>query len=75
MQAGTTIPLTSTDVPHRKEAGISRTRCLYCDATIKVNKPREGHIITCPDCGVELEITSTDPFEVDFAFAEDWQDE
>jgi len=32
-------------------------------------------LITCPGCGVELEILKTDPLEVDFTFTEDWQDE
>lgn len=54
---------------------MARTHCPYCDAVVKVDRPREGHVITCSDCGVELEITSADPFEVDFAFPDDWQDE
>jgi lysine biosynthesis protein LysW len=54
---------------------MPRTRCPYCDAVIKIDKPREGQFITCPGCGVELEVVNTDPLEVDFAFIEDWQDE
>jgi lysine biosynthesis protein LysW len=52
---------------------VSKTRCPNCDGVIKVDKPREGAIIICPGCAVELEIVSADPFEVDFT--EDWQDE
>ena len=52
---------------------MPRTRCPNCDTTIKAEKPREGAIILCPGCGVELEVISTDPFEVDFT--EDWQNE
>ena len=51
---------------------MPKTRCPNCDSTIKVAKPREGAVITCPGCGVELEIVSSDPFEVDFT--QDWQD-
>lgn len=67
--------LANVSISHQKEIKMSRTRCPYCDAVIKIDKPREGHIITCPGCGVELEIVNTDPLEVDFTFTEDWQDE
>ncbi len=48
-----------------------KTRCPNCDSIIKVAKPREGAVIACPRCSVELEVISTDPFQVDFT--EDWQ--
>jgi hypothetical protein len=35
----------------------------------------DGAMITCPVCGEELEIISTDPFEVDFPLDDDWDDE
>jgi hypothetical protein len=43
-----------------------------------MDKPREGAIITCPKCAVELEIIRTDPFVVDFTLdwqAEEWEEE
>ena len=52
---------------------MPKTRCPNCDSIIKLTKPREGAVITCPGCGVELEIISADPFVVDFT--EDWQNE
>ena len=52
---------------------MSKKRCPNCDSTIKVDRPREGAVITCPGCGVELEIVNSDPFGVDFT--QDWQDE
>jgi lysine biosynthesis protein LysW len=52
---------------------ISKTRCLNCDTVIKMEQPREGAVIVCPGCSVELEIISSDPFEVDFT--DDWQSE
>ena len=51
----------------------SKTHCPNCDSIIRISKPREGAIINCPGCAVELEVVSADPFEVDFT--EDWQDE
>jgi lysine biosynthesis protein LysW len=56
-----------------REVKMPRTRCPNCDLTIKVQDPREGTIIVCSGCGVELEIVNVDPFEVDFT--DDWQDE
>lgn len=50
-----------------------KTHCPNCDSVISINQPREGVIVTCPACGVELEIVRIDPFVVDFT--EDWQEE
>lgn len=52
---------------------MSKTYCPNCDAVISVKRPREGAHIKCPECRVELEIISTDPFEVDFL--QDWEDQ
>jgi lysine biosynthesis protein LysW len=56
---------------------MPETYCPSCGADIRVKKPREGSKITCPDCDAELEVISTDPFEVDFPLDEDgkWEDE
>ena len=55
---------------------MPKTSCPACDAIISVEKPRDGAMLKCPDCGEELEIISTDPFEVDFPLDwEDWDDE
>ena len=56
---------------------MPKTYCPSCDAVISVENPREGAMTTCRDCGMELEIISTDPFEVDFPldYDEDWNDE
>jgi len=52
---------------------MPKTRCPNCDTTIKLEKPREGAVVSCPACGVELEVICADPFEVDFT--DDWQNE
>ena len=65
------------DVDERPRQGarwsMPRTRCPNCDVVIKKEKPREGALIFCPGCGVELEIVNTDPFEVELT--DDWQNE
>jgi len=45
---------------------MPKTYCPNCDVVISVDNPREGAMIRCPECDVELEIISTSPFEVDF---------
>jgi alpha-aminoadipate carrier protein LysW len=54
---------------------MAKTYCPECDAVISVNDPREGANIKCPECGVELEIIATDPFEVDYPLDDDWDEE
>lgn len=50
-------------------------KCPECDADIVVEKGTElGEILVCPDCGVELEVKSLDPVQLDLAprEEEDW---
>jgi alpha-aminoadipate carrier protein LysW len=51
------------------------TNCPECAADIEFAAgTEENEIIVCPDCGVDLEVTSLDPAEVELApmEAEDW---
>ena len=52
---------------------MAETRCPNCDAIIKVDNPKEDTRVLCPECFVELDVISVNPFEVDFT--DDWQDE
>lgn len=59
---------------------MSTAYCPNCDAVVSVNKPEDGAKVRCNECRTELEIISTDPFEVDFPLDyydedEDWDDE
>ncbi len=45
--------------------------CPECDAPIEEEFEDVGEIITCPECGVDLEVISLDPVEFDLAPAED----
>jgi alpha-aminoadipate carrier protein LysW len=54
---------------------MSATHCPECDAEIVFEASTEtGEIIVCPDCGVDLEVISLSPPEVDLApmEQEDW---
>lgn len=51
------------------------TTCPECDADITLPADAmENELISCPDCGVELEVISLDPLELDLApeVEEDW---
>jgi len=49
--------------------------CPECDAELALGAGlEEGEIVVCPDCGVELEVTSINPLQLDLApeVEEDW---
>jgi alpha-aminoadipate carrier protein LysW len=49
--------------------------CPECEGVVPVESGVElGEILVCPDCGVELEVTSLDPFTLALApkEEEDW---
>ncbi len=49
--------------------------CPECDAPIDEEFEDVGEIITCPECGVDLEVISLDPVEFDLAPVDDEEDE
>lgn len=48
--------------------------CPECDATLELKDVMQGEIVVCPDCGVDLEVTSLEPPTLDLApmEEEDW---
>ena len=51
--------------------------CVECDAELNIGgRVRLGQHIVCPNCGVQLEVISTHPVEVDIAYdeSEEWDD-
>lgn len=49
--------------------------CPECAAAVPLAADvMQNEIVTCPDCGIELEILSLDPLHVDYApmVEEDW---
>ena len=54
---------------------MSNIVCLECDAEFELDAgTEENEIIVCPDCGVDLEVVSLDPPQVELApmEEEDW---
>lgn len=51
--------------------------CVECDAELNLSeRARIGQRIMCPSCGVQLEVISARPLEVDVAYddGEEWDD-
>lgn len=54
---------------------MNTVNCTECDAIITISAGTEvGEIIVCPDCGVDLEVTSLNPTQLSLApmEQEDW---
>ena len=54
--------------------------CVECDAELDLSgRPRIGQRVTCPNCGIRLEVVGLHPVEVDLYIADDgdddWEDE
>ncbi len=48
--------------------------CPECEGAVPTADVERGEIVQCPDCGAELEVTSTDPVTLQLApeEEEDW---
>ena len=51
------------------------SNCPECEAVIDEEFDDIGEIITCPECGVELEVINIDPVEFDLALIDDDEEE
>jgi alpha-aminoadipate/glutamate carrier protein LysW len=49
--------------------------CPECEAVIDEEFEDVGEVISCPECGVELEVISIDPVEFDLAPVDEEEDE
>jgi alpha-aminoadipate carrier protein LysW len=53
---------------------MANVKCPVCDADVTVTNAVMGELLTCADCGVELEVTSLSPLTLEEApeVQEDW---
>jgi len=50
--------------------------CPECEGEVRVSTDVEiGDFVSCPDCGVELEVLETDPLEFDTVQGEDGEED
>jgi lysine biosynthesis protein LysW len=53
---------------------MPKAYCPECDAVIRVDHPKLDAQLRCPECKVQLEVISVDPFDVYYAYDSDWDD-
>ncbi|MBN2556245.1 MAG: hypothetical protein JXA97_09945 [Anaerolineales bacterium] len=50
--------------------------CPECEGKIRLSaSPSKGDNVTCPACGAYLQVVSTSPIELDWAFDDDDEEE
>ena len=51
--------------------------CPECEAAVDIEADdvEEGQLISCPECGADLEVVNTNPIEFDLADDEDTEEE
>lgn len=56
------------------QQGVREAECIDCGRGLRLTNPVVGEIVTCPDCGVELEVRGLSPMSLEHApeEAEDW---
>ena len=55
---------------------MGRVDCPDCDGAIMLgSQVHVGLTLVCPHCDAELEVISTDPLEVDWAYDWEWEEE
>jgi lysine biosynthesis protein LysW len=54
---------------------MAKAFCPNCDAEIQMRNPKLGAKLTCPECEEQLEVVSTNPFDVDYPYEDDWDDD
>ena len=51
--------------------------CPECEALVDVDEDdvEEGEVVSCPECGVDLEVVNTNPLELNLLEEEDEEEE
>ena len=51
--------------------------CPECEAVVDVDEDdvEEGEVVSCPECGVDLEVVNTNPLELNLLEEEDEEEE
>ena len=55
---------------------MRRVECPDCGEIVELRESiRVGHRVVCVECGVELEVLSLYPLEVDYVLEDDWEED
>lgn len=53
--------------------GLMLAACMECEAEFIAEEPATGEILSCPECGLDMQVISTKPLELE-PVAEDAED-
>ena len=54
--------------------------CIECDTPLELDEVEQGDLVSCPECGLEMQLVSTDPSTLDLVreepevVHEDWSE-
>ena len=52
------------------------SNCIGCNTEIRFRQsPKIGMLVSCDECGAELEVVWLDPLELDWPFIDDWDED
>ncbi len=49
--------------------------CVECEAEFDIEEPDLGDLVSCPECGLEMEVTSVKPLELEVVGEEEEEEE
>ena len=49
--------------------------CVECEAEFDIDEPEVGEFVSCPECGLEMEVISAKPLELEIASDEEEEEE
>ena len=60
-----------------RQEGDCMPNCPECEALLDVDEDdvEEGEVLSCPECGVDLEVVNTNPLELNLLEEEDEEEE
>ena len=58
-----------------KKEALLMAACVECEAEFDIDEPEVGEIVACPECGLEMEIVSVRPLELEAVVEEEEEEE
>ena len=49
--------------------------CVECEAEFDIDEPEVGEIVSCPECGLDMEVVSLKPLELEAVVEEEEEEE
>ena len=68
------LPIYQSPIYHPEKPVSTQAICPECEGPLSLKSPMQGEIVPCPSCGVDLEVVSISPLQLELApeEQEDW---